>query len=151
MNSTAIESLRGLRGLLVVDDDADTAALICEIIRRLCPEVRITWARGGVEAIEYLRRCAPHGAAPRPEAVLLDMEMPGMSGLEVLSALAREGGLRDIPVAIFTGLDDAALRRRALRAGACAFAVKPVAPERLTAVLGETLARCLAAGREPRP
>lgn len=151
MNATRIEALRGLHSVLVVDDDADTAALVCETIGRLRPGVQTADVRGGAEALAYLRRCVPGGGVPRPEAVLLDLEMPGMSGLEVLAALAREGGLGDIPVAIFTGLDDAAVRHRALGAGACAFAVKPVDPTLLRAVLGKTLARCLASAKERRP
>ena len=151
MTGAAIQILRGLNSVLVVDDDADTAALVCQIIHRLCPDVHTADVRGGVEAMEYLRRRGRHAAAPRPDAILLDLEMPEMSGLAVLDLLAGEPDLRRIPVAMLTGLDDEDARRRALQAGACEYALKPLAPELLTAVLGETLACCLAAAKEPRP
>lgn len=151
MTLTSIEALAGLRSVLVVDDDPDTAALVCAMVRRLGRGVHAVDVRGGREAIEYLRRRGRHEGAARPDAILLDLEMPEMSGLEVLEALAREADLRNIPVAMFTGRDDETMRRRALQAGACAYALKPVDPAMLTSVLGETLAICLGTGKEARP
>ncbi|MEI7837365.1 MAG: response regulator [Planctomycetota bacterium] len=151
MNATSLQNLTGLRSVLVVDDDPDMAALICAIIRQLSPNVHVADVRGGREAIEYLRRRGPHAGTPRPDAILLDLEMPEMSGLEVLGILASAADLRDIPVAMFTGLDDDDMRRLALQAGACEYALKPVDPTLLAAVLGETIAHCLAVGKEARP
>lgn len=150
MSVASMEILQGLGSVLVVDDDADTAALVCAVIRRLGPGIHVADVRGGREALAYLRGCGGAAGAARPDAILLDLEMPEMSGLDVLALLAGQRDLCDIPVAMFTGMDDDEMRRRALRAGACAYAVKPVDPEILAATLGETLARCLAAGKEAR-
>lgn len=150
MSVASMEILQGLGSVLVVDDDADTAALVCAVIRRLGTGIHVADVRGGREALAYLRGCGGAAGTPRPDAILLDLEMPEMSGLDVLALLGGQRDLCDIPVAMFTGVDDDEMRRRALRAGACAYAVKPVDPGILAATLSETLARCLAAGKEAR-
>lgn len=64
-----------------------------------------------------------------PECVVLDLHMPGMSGFEVQSALARVKPA--LPVVIITGHDTAESRSRAFALGACAYLPKPVDHEAL--------------------
>jgi CheY-like chemotaxis protein len=64
---------------------------------------------------------------------MLDVAMPGMDGWAVLAALKADPELADIPVVLVTGMVDD--RQEALRRGACDYVVKPVDPDRLTAVL----------------
>src|SRR5262249_12337367 len=68
----------------------------------------------------------------RPLAITLDVVMPGMDGWEVLSALKADPDLADVPVVMLTIVDD---RKKGFRLGAADYLVKPVDPDRLTAVL----------------
>lgn len=56
----------------------------------------------GVEALAFLRRQGPYAAAPRPDLVLLDLNMPRMGGREVLEVLKQDPDLRRIPVVVLT-------------------------------------------------
>ena len=83
-----------VRTVLVVDDDDDIRALA-----QMALEVTAGWtvlaATGGAEAIEMAQ-------THHPDAVLLDMMMPGMDGLTTFDALQAEDSTRDIPVILFT-------------------------------------------------
>lgn len=72
-----------------------------------------------------------------PDCVILDLHMPGMSGLEVQSRLADEH--RAVPVVVITGYDVPAARANALAMGAVAFLTKPVSEELLLAAIRRTL------------
>src|ERR1700683_2958494 len=93
-------SLPDLARVLVVDDDEADVALIREALdaHRVPSQVHI--ARDGVEALQYLRAEIPAG--PRPDMILLDLNMPRMDGREVLSAVKQDPGLADIPIVVFT-------------------------------------------------
>ena len=56
----------------------------------------------GVEALAFLRREGPHAAAPRPDLILLDLNLPRKDGREVLSAIKEDDRLKRIPVVILT-------------------------------------------------
>jgi CheY-like chemotaxis protein len=83
-----------VRTVLVVDDDDDIRQLA-----QMALEVTAGWtvlaAHGGAQAIELAQ-------AHHPDAVLLDMMMPGMDGLTTFEALQSEDSTRDIPVILFT-------------------------------------------------
>jgi CheY-like chemotaxis protein len=74
----------------------------------------------------------------RPDVMILDMMMPRLSGLEVLSALRQEEELSDTPVIVLTA--QPATREQALRAGADIVMVKPFEPEQIAAAVEEVLA-----------
>src|SRR6267154_1838705 len=80
--------------ILVVDDDAPIVLLMRSILREFGFEPRT--ATSGEAAIEAAR-------AERPDLVLLDKNMPGMSGSEVIRALRSERGLEQVPILVLTG------------------------------------------------
>jgi CheY-like chemotaxis protein len=89
-------------------------------------------ARDGEDALEQARRV-------RPDVILLDMMMPGRSGLEVLAELRRDPELRGIPVVMLTARAQVADRDAAERAGANRFLAKPFSPLKLARVVEELL------------
>ena len=101
--------------LFVVDDDPAT---ITVVNRMLSGEGRIRFATDGESALR-LARLNP------PDLVLLDIEMPGMRGLDVCAELKRDPLLRDIPVIFLTGHDDEATEIAGFAAGGVDFIAKP--------------------------
>ena len=93
----------------------------------------------GLEALQFLRKAGPHASAPRPGLVYLDIEMPGMDGLETLKQIKSDPALRDIPVVMMTGVCDEQEMKLAARNGANSYTVKPANVEQfLKTVLAST-------------
>ncbi len=81
---------------LVVDDDARAVELVARPLQQLgCVVLR---AYGGAEGIELARRCGP-------DMIMLDLEMPDVSGFEVVNALKRDRATAGIPIVIVTARD----------------------------------------------
>lgn len=92
---------RTLRILHVEDNLGDA-----QLTRLALGENRTPFAldhvRDGEEALQFLRREPPHAEAPRPDIVLLDLNMPGLGGHETLRQIKLDPGLRSIPVIVLT-------------------------------------------------
>jgi DNA-binding response OmpR family regulator len=117
-----------LATVLICDDEPS----LRELIRiSLDGPYRFVEADDGEESLEIARRI-------RPDVVILDMMMPRLSGLEVLSALRREEDLSDTRIIVLTA--QPATREDALREGADVVMVKPFEPHQITAAVEEVLA-----------
>jgi len=92
--------------ILLVEDSPDDAVLTIDALRDGRVRNHITHLEDGVEAMSFLRREGPHGDAPRPDLILLDLNLPRMSGREVLAEIKADPELRRIPVVIMTSSDD---------------------------------------------
>ena len=95
--------------ILLVDDNPGDARLATEALKDGEVESRLHTAKDGVEAIDFLRRKGGYFDAPRPDLILLDLNMPRMNGRQVLAEIKEDPALKDIPVVILTGsreLDD---------------------------------------------
>jgi CheY-like chemotaxis protein/prolyl-tRNA editing enzyme YbaK/EbsC (Cys-tRNA(Pro) deacylase) len=117
--------------ILVVEDETETNRLLCELLRS-----------EGVECQGVEEGCQALAAATqiRPAAILLDLMLPDMSGLEMVQKLRREGSLKRIPWIVLTALDDEAARQRSQELGADAYLTKPLQPQRLMTEIRELLA-----------
>lgn len=110
--------------VLVVDDDPAVRRLLAAVLTHA--GLRVDEASSGAQALDLASR--------RPYAVvLLDCNMPGMTGLQVLAGLRAEEATRTLPVVMVTGEDDIASRVRGLQQGADDYVVKPFHPEELLA------------------
>lgn len=87
--------------LLVEDNEADVV-LTQEAFKEAKTRNALSVARDGVEAMEFLRRQGRYRTSPRPDLILLDLNMPRMSGREVLDEVKRDPSLRSIPVVVLT-------------------------------------------------
>lgn len=108
--------------ILVVDDDRDVAQSIELSLRRR--GFRVTLAHSGVEALKTLRRY-------RPDIVILDILMPGMSGLDVCRHLRTDPNTLDLPIIFLTARGQEQDRIEGLRAGADDYLSKPFNLEEL--------------------
>src|SRR5438094_9168988 len=106
--------------VLVVDDDAMSRVQLAALVRQQGYEPIV--ASDGAEALAVIEREAV-------DVVLLDMLMPGMSGLEVLEHLAARGLTPALPVVVVSALTEREPRIAALERGATDFLTKPVDPD----------------------
>jgi CheY-like chemotaxis protein len=110
--------------VLVIDDNTPAREALRQFLTR--NGFRAEAAAAGEEGLRLAREL-------RPLVIMLDLVMPGMDGWAVLTALKADPELADIPVVLFTGMGDEG--KEAFRRGASEYVVKPVDPDRLTAVL----------------
>lgn len=85
--------------LLLAEDDPEDRFMILRALRRARPGLRVAEVRDGIEAVEYLEA---HIDAGLPRLVLLDLNMPRLSGREVLVAMRADARLRGLPVAVLS-------------------------------------------------
>jgi CheY-like chemotaxis protein len=107
---------------------------------------RVIHLRDGEEAVNYLSGMPPYedrDKYPIPSLVLLDIKMPRLSGLEVLSWLQTRPDLANIPVVVLTGSVRTEDRNEAQMRGAVGYHVKPVAFEDLVEMVRAMDARWL--------
>jgi two-component system chemotaxis response regulator CheY len=110
-----------VKELLVVDDSKVMRDMVVACLRGM-PEARFTQAGSGLEAIERL-------SLGRFDLVVLDLNMPDISGIEVLEFVRAQDNLRNLPIIVVTTRGDEASRTSALAAGASQFMTKPFTPE----------------------
>jgi two-component system, NtrC family, response regulator AtoC len=129
-------SMDSANQVLVIDDDEAAREILVDLLGRVgyhafaAPE-----GRAGLELLG--------GAAVPPQAVLLDLRMPGIDGFEVLRRYRAQGGLA--PVIALSAMDDKESVVKAMRLGASDYLVKPIEPEELR----EAIERCSASAQSP--
>jgi CheY-like chemotaxis protein len=112
--------------ILLVEDNPDDIDLTIEAFKESSSESRLHVVEDGVQALDFLRRRGPHADAPRPDLILLDLNLPRKSGHEVLQEIKSDPDLRQIPVVVLTtsAADNDVLRSYELAANC--FITKPV-------------------------
>ena len=88
--------------ILLVDDNPADVDLTREALRDARMLNRMYVASDGVEALAFLRREGQHAGAPRPDLILLDLNMPRMDGRELLGHIKADPELKRIPVVVLT-------------------------------------------------
>ena len=104
--------------ILIVDDDP---VMVRVLARILAPMGEILFATDGESALRMVRERSP-------DAMLLDVEMPGMSGFEVCQAIKADAGNADLPILFVSGHTDIETEAKGLEAGAVDYIMKPPSP-----------------------
>jgi two-component system, chemotaxis family, response regulator Rcp1 len=91
--------------VLLVEDSPGDVRLTQEAFRDANRAVNLHVATDGVEAMEFLRKQGAHLNAPRPDLILLDLNLPKMDGREVLVHIKEDQNLKTIPTVILTTSD----------------------------------------------
>lgn len=112
--------------VLLVEDSPGDVRLTREAFREADVSIRLHTANDGVEAVAFLRQQGAHVHAPRPDLILLDLNLPRMDGREVLSFIKEDNCLTTIPTVILTTSDADADIQRSYQLRANAYLIKPV-------------------------
>ena len=91
--------------VLLVEDSPGDVRLTQEAFRDANGAIELHVAADGVEAMAFLRRSGVHARAPRPDLILLDLNLPRMDGREVLAHIKEDADLKTIPTVILTTSD----------------------------------------------
>jgi len=122
---------RELRILLVEDDLLDAAAAK-RLLRHNALDRDLVIAADGRQAVSILQNSAP---ADLPQLILLDINLPDMSGIELLKSIKKEDKFKDIPVVILTGSNEDQDIQKSYDLGAKSYLVKPISNEAFLLVL----------------
>lgn len=112
--------------ILLVEDNPGDVRLTREALRESKLRTNLHVASDGVEALAFLRRAGRYAAAPRPDLILLDLNLPRKDGREVLAEIKADEDLRTIPVVILTTSRAEADIVRTYNLHANAYVTKPV-------------------------
>ena len=88
--------------ILLVEDNPGDYRLTKEALKEGKVYNNLHWTQDGVDALDFLNRRGKHENAPRPDIILLDLNLPKKDGREVLSEIKNDDSLRKIPVVILT-------------------------------------------------
>jgi CheY-like chemotaxis protein len=123
--------------VLLVEDDAGDVLLTTEAFARNPVHHTLHVANDGQQAIQFLHRTGDFADAPRPWLILLDLNLPRRTGLEVLADVKSDQDLRSIPVVVLSSsqTEEDIVRSYSLHANA--YVTKPVDFERFSDVVGQ--------------
>lgn len=112
--------------VLLVEDSLGDVRLTEEAFRATNPSVQLHVASDGVEAMAFLRQEGSHINAPRPDFILLDLNLPKMDGREVLANIKHDGSLKLIPTVVLSTSDIEADIVKSYQLSANCYLTKPV-------------------------
>lgn len=130
------------KAILVIEDDEGNAALFKDLLEAQGYDLEI--AGTGPEALERI-------AARRPDLIVTDIVVPGLSGLELIRMIKDDAGRRDIPVLAVTSLPERLYKDRIMAAGCDAFVSKPFSVSTLWSTVRHLLAEQPAGDRPANP
>jgi CheY-like chemotaxis protein len=115
--------------VIIAEDDPDDRLLIKDALKEATRQsVEVVFVQDGAEMLDYLHRRGRYtepGKARQPELILLDLNMPKKSGLEVLAEIKRDAALRSIPVVLLTTSRSPEHVTRSYELGGNGFITKP--------------------------
>ncbi|PYY09613.1 MAG: hypothetical protein DMG61_22810 [Acidobacteria bacterium] len=140
------ESVR--KKLLVVEDEKIDAVSIGRVLKKQFPDVTLEIVTNGEQALDWIQRFRPDPSESL-FLVLMDLTMPRMSGLDLISEFRKHAHLRSTPIVILSGSDSPAAMNSAYDSGACGYLVKPGTSAEMSDLLSKTLNYWLDANRLP--
>lgn len=89
--------------ILLVEDSLVSARITMGALKNGNVQHRLTWLSDGIEALEFIHQRGLYSRAPRPDLILLDLELPGKDGREILTEVKADDELKKIPIVVLTG------------------------------------------------
>jgi CheY-like chemotaxis protein len=122
-------------GILLVEDDRVDVMTVQRVLKRRAIRIPLHVARTATEALSLLRGKGKARLDPLPELILLDLNLPRMSGIEFLQALRADPVLRDLRVIVLTSSNEPNDRAAAFRYEVEDYIVKPHSFEQFTTAI----------------
>lgn len=132
--------------ILLVDDDEDCRSFVRDAVRECGRDHRIIEHSDGIAALKYLEEVDVDSA---PGLIFLDVEMPGIDGLETLRRIKNDPKLASIPVVMLTGVAEPACMHLAAQLGANSYTVKPAKAEQFISTVQASTAYWLTVHQYP--
>ena len=121
--------------VLLVEDSPGDVRLTRDAFRETNESIRLHVAVDGVEAMDFLKKRGAFADSPRPDFILLDLNIPKMDGREVLAQIKRDNDLKTIPTIILTTSDSEADIKKSYELQANCYLNKPVQLEDFESVV----------------
>jgi two-component system, chemotaxis family, response regulator Rcp1 len=121
--------------VLLVEDSPGDVRLTQEAFRDTNRAINLHVAGDGVEAMTFLRQEGAHAGSPRPDIILLDLNMPKMDGREVLALIKEDESLKTIPTIVLTTSDSEVDIAKSYELQANCYLNKPVELETFEALV----------------
>jgi CheY-like chemotaxis protein len=112
--------------VLVVEDNDDDVELVAIAFAKTPFKVKLTTVANGEECLKFLQKRDNYAAAPRPDLVLLDINMPRIDGFEVLETIGNDPALNHLPVVVMTSSDAQSDVLASWRLRCSSYIVKPL-------------------------
>jgi chemotaxis family two-component system response regulator Rcp1 len=112
--------------VLLIEDSPGDVRLLQEVFRDTNEAIFLHVAADGIEAMVYLNREGDHASAPRPDLILLDLNLPKMDGREVLAQIKNDESLKLIPTVVLTTSDAEVDILKSYQLHANGYLIKPV-------------------------
>jgi two-component system, chemotaxis family, response regulator Rcp1 len=123
------------RQVLLVEDSPGDIRLTQEAFRAANVDLNLHVAIDGVEALAFLRRQDAYADVPRPDLILLDLNLPRMDGSEVLARIKEDDDLKTIPTVVLATSQSEADVVKSLRLRANCYLAKPVQLDELESLI----------------
>jgi chemotaxis family two-component system response regulator Rcp1 len=136
MKAAGVEGMRVQ--VLLIEDSPGDVRLTKEAFRDANQSMQLHVVADGLEAMAFLRHAGTHVHAPRPDIILLDLNLPKMDGREVLAQIKKDDSLKMIPTVILTSSDAEADIVQSYRLQANCYLSKPTQLDAF-----ESLVRCI--------
>ena len=124
--------------IFFAEDDLDECALFQEMLKKNGVQTTPVFCHDGEAALDYLRTCEL-----LPDLVFLDINIPRINGLGVLTAMVRDSRLASLPVVVFSTSNSPLSVQQAYALGAGLYAYKPASPATYKALIGKILGRAI--------
>lgn len=136
--------------ILLLEDEPADAHLVRVSLRDARVFCQLHHVVDGREGLDFLHRQPPHEAAPRPDLILLDLNMPRMNGREFLQAIKADPAFSDIPVVVLTTSEVERDVEASYKSGAAGYITKPVDMEQFVAAITQLSDYWFVLARLPR-
>ena len=148
MNALAGGSVR--KKMLVIEDEKIDAISIGHVLKQQFPNAELEVVTNGEQALDWIQRFrqVPNETL---SLILMDLTIPRMSGLDLISEFKAHQQLRNVPIVILSGSENPQAIDSAYKSGACGYVIKPNTAADMRGVLKKTLDYWLDANRLPQP
>jgi two-component system response regulator len=122
--------------VLLIEDDPGDIELTQVALTKSKLRINLNTVSDGEEALAYLHQEGDYSQSPKPNLILLDLNLPGLSGREILQAIKSEQQLRHIPVVVLTTSDAEQDVLKSYESGASCYVNKPIGFKEFMKIVG---------------